>query len=89
VPVAQYAQETITRPREAAPRAACANRLLALQRTAGNRAVGAYLARAPKAKAKPKPAPRNELAERRISHMVVTGLALPAAPMNHSSRRSP
>jgi hypothetical protein len=61
-----------------APGATPAERLLALQHAAGNRAVGALLARAPKTKRKgpPKPAPPDphSFAARRISHIVLPGV---------------
>ena len=65
-------------PEAAPPRAAAPDRLLSLQRAAGNRAVGTVVARSPQAKPKrkPKPAPKDPqgLAERRISHIVLSGL---------------
>ena len=66
-------------PAAAPPRAASPDRLLSLQRAAGNRAVGTVVARSPQAKPKPKPKPAPKdpqgLAERRISHIVLSGLA--------------
>ena len=73
-----------SRPRRACrrlhrARATSLDRLLTLQRAAGNRAVATVVARSPRAKPKPKPKPAPKgpqgLAERRISHIVLSGLA--------------
>jgi hypothetical protein len=74
----EHAPAETARPGEVpAPpsRPAPTERVLALQRAAGNRAVGTLLARAPKAKPKPAPKEPESLAERRVSHIVLEGMA--------------